>query len=54
MTPCCSKWGSELLRSGEKSIAQVAFDTGFADQSHFSRSFRQMMGTTPGRYRRKL
>lgn len=40
----------ELLRAGE-GIAAVAADTGFADQSHLGRWFRQAFGVTPGRYR---
>lgn len=39
-----------LLRAGE-SIAAVAVDAGFADQSHLGRSFRRSFGITPGRYR---
>jgi AraC-like DNA-binding protein len=39
-----------LLRAGE-AIACVAAETGFADQSHLGRRFRQAFGTTPGRYR---
>jgi AraC-like DNA-binding protein len=31
-------------------IAQVALDTGFADQSHFTRSFKRLLGVTPGQY----
>lgn len=31
-------------------IAQVALNTGFADQSHFSRVFKQTYGITPGVY----
>jgi AraC-like DNA-binding protein len=31
-------------------IAQVALNTGFADQSHFSRAFKQTYGMTPGVY----
>ncbi|WP_252181301.1 AraC family transcriptional regulator [Azospirillum sp. B4] len=42
-----------LLRSGE-SIAAVAADTGFADQSHLGRCFRRAFGVTPGRYRAGL
>ena len=38
-----------LLRSGMPP-AQVALETGFADQSHFTRKFRQFTGATPGQY----
>ncbi len=38
-----------LLRAGLPP-AQVALDTGFADQSHFTRTFRQFTGATPGQY----
>jgi AraC-like DNA-binding protein len=31
-------------------ISQVASVTGFADQSHFTRHFKRLMGVTPGRY----
>jgi AraC-like DNA-binding protein len=39
----------ELLR-GNMPIAQVAAETGFADQSHLTRHFKQVVGVTPGRY----
>ncbi len=38
-----------LLRQGQ-AIAEVAQDTGFTDQSHFTNTFRQMLGATPGQY----
>jgi AraC-like DNA-binding protein len=38
-----------LLRGG-KSIAEVSTCTGFADQSHFTRVFKQQTGVTPGAY----
>lgn len=41
----------QLLRAGA-SIADVAFQTGFSDQSHFTRHFKKMTGVTPGQYRR--
>lgn len=37
-----------LLRSLPS--AEVAFQCGFVDQSHFHRVFRALVGTTPGRY----
>jgi AraC-like DNA-binding protein len=38
-----------LLRRGEP-IAEVAADVGFVDQSHLTRQFQRVMGTTPARY----
>ena len=38
-----------LLRAG-LSPAQVAVRTGFADQSHFHRRFKSVVGVTPGAY----
>jgi AraC-like DNA-binding protein len=31
----------------------IAYDTGFADQSHLTRRFKSRFGVTPGRYRRR-
>jgi AraC-like DNA-binding protein len=31
-------------------ISQAALETGFFDQSHFTRNFRRIVGITPGRY----
>ena len=39
-----------VLRAGS-SIADAAAAAGFADQSHLGRSFRAVMGSTPGEYR---
>jgi AraC-like DNA-binding protein len=41
----------DLLRAGQP-IADVAFETGFADQSHLGRWFKRAFGITPGLYRR--
>jgi len=43
-----------LLRAGGCSLSSVAFRTGFADQSHFTRVFRTETGLTPGAYRSLL
>jgi AraC-like DNA-binding protein len=36
----------------DRPLAEVANDTGFADQAHFTRVFRSAFGLTPARYRR--
>ena len=43
----------ELLGRGLP-IADVAAQTGFADQSHLSRSFKRFLGYTPGQYRNSV
>lgn len=42
----------KLLASG-RAIADVAAETGFADQSHLTRCFKALVGVTPGVYRYK-
>jgi AraC-like DNA-binding protein len=39
----------QLLRE-MRSLSEVALLTGFADQSHFTRHFRRLVGVTPGRF----
>jgi AraC family transcriptional regulator len=45
------EWAAEQLALDDASLAEIALRAGFADQSHFTRSFRQHAGVTPGRYR---
>lgn len=40
-----------LLRSGRHSVGEVAFLTGFGDQSAFTRAFKRWTGTTPAAFR---
>ena len=40
------------LRSRQFAIRQVAKSTGFADQSHFTKVFRRIVGVTPTQFRR--
>jgi AraC-like DNA-binding protein len=36
------------------SLSEIAFDCGFADQSHFIRCFKENIGITPLKYRKIL
>jgi AraC-like DNA-binding protein len=38
------------LIAQKKSFAEIAFETGFADQSHFNRFFKRYTGVTPKRF----
>jgi AraC family transcriptional regulator len=40
-----------LLGRNGCSISQIGLDLGFSDQSHFTRTFRRLTGTTPKRFR---
>lgn len=40
------------LTAGASSLVQIAFENGFADQSHLSRHFQRAYGVAPGQYRR--
>ena len=40
------------LLAGCTDIPELALSLGFSDQSHFSRAFRKLTGTTPRRYQR--
>jgi AraC-like DNA-binding protein len=42
----------DMLVGTELSLSDVAFATGFSDQSHLTRHFRQIVGMTPGQFRR--
>ncbi|HLV25978.1 MAG TPA: AraC family transcriptional regulator [Gemmatimonadales bacterium] len=37
---------------GDRSLAEIAIDAGYADQAHFTRAFKRATGWTPGEYRR--
>lgn len=43
----------ELLRQGAP-IAQAAASAGFADQSHLNRTFKRLLGYTPGQFRNSV
>lgn len=42
---------ASMLRSPERNVTEVAFDTGFRDPDYFGRAFRKMFGMSPSEYR---
>ena len=42
-----------LLRDDQHSLAEIAFLTGFSEQSAFTRAFKRWLGTTPASYRKQ-
>ena len=45
--------GQQALKQGE-AISAVAQVTGFSDQAHFQRVFKQRVAATPDQYRRSV
>jgi AraC family transcriptional regulator len=46
------KEAQNLLRLDHGSISEIGLDLGFSDQSHFTRTFRRLTGTTPRRFKK--
>jgi AraC-like DNA-binding protein len=44
---------ASLIRTTERPLADVSLETGFADQSHLTRTFTKLMGDTPSNFRRR-
>lgn len=42
-----------LIRASDAALADIAFDTGYADQSHLSRDFQDLAGASPRAYRQR-
>jgi AraC-like DNA-binding protein len=42
----------QLLLETDRPLAQIAIDVGFADQAHFTRTFRREAGESPGAWQR--
>ncbi len=42
----------DLLRNSSQSMGEIAFQTGFSEQSAFNRAFRRWMGQSPADYRK--
>jgi AraC family transcriptional regulator len=46
--------GWQLLATGSGTVAEIATQSGFADQCHFTRTFKNHFGITPGKWRRRV
>jgi AraC family transcriptional regulator len=46
------EWARDQVVRGTLSLARIALEAGFADQSHLTRAFRARFGATPARLRR--
>lgn len=44
----------ELLKNTNKTIQEIAFQTGYNDEKYFSRSFKKLTGMSPSEYRKTL
>lgn len=47
------KYASYLLQTGEKSMTDIALESGFESVSYFNRIFKKYYGVTPGQLRKK-
>jgi AraC family transcriptional regulator len=45
------EFASQQLAATDTPLAAIALTSGFADQSHFTRTFKRLTGVTPARYR---
>jgi two-component system response regulator YesN len=50
---CRVDYAIYLMRNTDHSMADIATECGFFDQSHFTKTFRALEGTPPLRYRRR-
>ncbi|MGA0559296.1 chromate resistance protein ChrB domain-containing protein [Larkinella sp. VNQ87] len=44
----------QLLETADNTLSEIAYLTGFSDQSHFTRIFKQHTGKSPSQYRKNL
>jgi AraC-like DNA-binding protein len=43
---------AKRLLQGKQSVSEIAYASGFADQSHMTRVFLRKVGISPGEWRR--
>jgi AraC-like DNA-binding protein len=44
-------YAAQALRSSTRGLAEIAYDSGYFDQAHLNRDFRELAGTTPTTFR---
>lgn len=44
----------ELMKENKYALTEIAYLTGFSDQSHFTRIFKQQLGESPFAYKKRL
>ena len=44
----------QLIETSDHSLTEIAYLTGFSDQAHFSRIFKQHTGRTPSEFKKSL
>ncbi len=54
LTEAQSSLAQDLLRDSDSTIAEIAFLTGFSEQSTFSRAFKRWLGVAPAQFRRNV
>ena len=50
---CRVERAKALLARPELAIADIAYQTGFANQSHLNRHFKRLLGVTPGQWQQR-
>jgi len=54
MVQCRVRRTQRLLTETDMPLSEIALASGFSDQSHCARRFRQQTGITPSQYRRSM
>ena len=43
-----------MMLNSEKSLSEIAYQCGFANQAHFTTRFRDMTGETPNTFKERM
>lgn len=54
LTKCRIDAAKELIRKGEKSLKEIAFEVGYHDPNYFSRVFKKVCNLSPSAYKKQL